>query len=86
MLESADDIAYILRWEKQKAGNQKQIFTQLNDQEREIVDLLVGEEAVHLDRIINSTRISTSRMAALLLELEFKGLIRAIPGKSFRLI
>lgn len=86
LLESADDIAYILRWEKQKAGNQKQIFTQLNEQEREIVDLLVGEEAVHLDSIINSTRISTSRMAALLLELEFKGLIRAIPGKSFRLI
>ncbi|MCH2021259.1 MAG: DNA-processing protein DprA [Saprospiraceae bacterium] len=86
LLESADDIAYILRWKKQKAGNQKQIFTELNEQERKIIDLLVGQEDVHLDSIINNTGISTSRIASLLLELEFKGLIRAIPGKRFRLI
>ena len=86
LLESAADIAYILRWEKQKAGAQKQLFTQLSREERLVVDLLVGEDSVHLDKIIKTTHISTSRLAALLLELEFKGIIRAIPGKNFRLI
>jgi DNA processing protein len=86
LLESAADIAYILRWEKQKAGSQKQIFTKLSAQERLIVDLLVGEDNVHLDKIIDKTNISTSKMAALLLELEFKAVIRALPGKGFRLI
>ena len=73
-------------WEKQKAGAQKQLFTQLSTEERLVVDLLVGEDSVHLDKIIKATHISTSRLAALLLELEFKGIIRAIPGKNFRLI
>lgn len=86
LLESVADIAYILRWERQKAGTQKQLFQQLNTQEKRIVSLLVGEDAVHLDKIINHTHISTSKMAALLLELEFKGVIRALPGKSFRLL
>jgi len=86
LLESAEDIAYIMRWQKQKAGVQKQLFTDLSKQERQVVDLLVGQSGVNLDSIIQSTQISTSRMAALLLELEFKGIIRALPGKSFRLI
>ena len=76
----------MLRWEKQKAGSQKQLFHQLSADERLIVDLLLGEDAVHLDKIIGLTKISTSRMAALLLELEFRGVIRALPGKMFRLI
>lgn len=86
LLESAADIAYILRWQQQKPGIQQQLFTDLSPEEKIIINLLVGEESVHLDHIIYKSQISTSRMAALLLELEFKGLIRALPGKSFRLI
>ena len=86
LIESAEDIAYILRWEKQKAGTQKQLFPKLSKDERSVVDLLIGENSVHLDKIIQATNISTSRMAALLLELEFNGVIRGLPGKNFCLI
>ncbi|BDS12184.1 DNA-processing protein DprA [Aureispira anguillae] len=84
LLESAEDIAYILRWEKQQAGRQKQLFAQLSAEERLIVDLMVGQE-VHLEQLIQQTKISTSRIAALLLELELKGMVRALPGSHFRL-
>ena len=60
LIESAADIAYILRWEQQKAGIQKQLFTDLSPEEKIIVDLLVGEESVHLDLIIQRSQISTS--------------------------
>ncbi len=86
LLESAADIAYIMRWEQQKAGVQKKLFVDLSSEERSIVDLLVGEGETHLDTIITQTQISTSRIAAALLELEFKGMIRALPGKNFRLV
>jgi DNA processing protein len=85
LLESAEDLAYILRWEKQATGQQKQLFANLSKEERLIVDLMLGKE-VHLETIIRETKISTSRMAALLLELELRGVIRALPGKNFRLL
>lgn len=85
LLESADDLAYILRWEKKAKGQQKQLFNNLSKEERLIVDLMLGEE-VHLETIIQKTKISTSRMAGLLLELELRGVIRALPGKNFRLL
>ena len=86
LIESAADIAYHLRWKKQKAGNQKKLFTELNEQEKQVVDFLVGEEGVHLDELIHGTKISTSRIASLLLELELKGMVRALPGNSFMLL
>jgi DNA processing protein len=85
LLESAEDLAYILRWEKKTGGQQKQLFANLTKDERLIVDLMLGKE-VHLETIIRETKISTSRMAALLLELELRGVIRALPGKNFRLL
>jgi DNA processing protein len=86
LIENAADIAYHLRWKKQKAGSQKQLFTQLTEQEKQVVDFLVGEDGVHLDELIHGTKISTSRIASLLLELELKGMVRALPGNSFRLL
>ncbi|CAA6828639.1 MAG: Rossmann fold nucleotide-binding protein Smf possibly involved in DNA uptake [uncultured Aureispira sp.] len=85
LLESAEDLAYILRWEKKAKGQQKQLFANLSKEERLIVDLMLGKE-VHLEMIIQKTKISTSRMAALLLELELRGVIRALPGNNFRLL
>jgi DNA processing protein len=86
LIQSAEDIAYIMNWQKQKKGVQKQLFTELNKEEQILVNLLVGEEGLHLDSIIQKTQISTSKIAAALLELEFKGVLRALPGKRFRLI
>ncbi|WMX12945.1 DNA-processing protein DprA [Aureispira sp. CCB-E] len=85
LLESAKDLAYILRWEKKNIGQQKQLFNELSKEERLIVDLMLGKE-IHLETMIQQTKISTSKMAALLLDLELRGIIRALPGKNFRLI
>lgn len=86
LIQSAQDIAYIMNWQQQKKGIQKQLFTELTKDEQILVDLLVGEDGLHLDSIIQQTQISTSKIAATLLELEFKGMLRALPGKRFRLL
>lgn len=86
LLESAEDIAYVLRWERQQKGIQKQLFPTVTADEQLVLNILVGEDAVHLDIIIQKTQMSTSRLAAILLELELRGVIGAVPGKSFRLL
>lgn len=87
LLESADDIAYILRWDKNfdEAAQQQAMFIELSDDEKIVVEQLRLAEKVHLDALINATKISTSKMAMILLELEMKGVLRSLPGNNFRL-
>lgn len=57
---------------------------QLSETERAIYDLLKVEEAVHIDEVLNALpNLSPSEVLAGLLEMEFKSLIRQLPGKNF---
>ena len=88
LFESVADIAYILRWDKaeEKGGRQVTLFNELNDAERTIVDLIRTEEEVSLDNLCLKTKINAGEMASLLLDLEFKGLVKPKPGKRFVLV
>ena len=56
----------------------------LSETERAIYALLRVDEAVHIDAILEALpRFSSSEVLATLLELEFKSLIRQMPGKNF---
>ena len=56
----------------------------LTEQEKGIFNLLKIDEAVHIDVILDSLPdISSSAALSSLLELEFKNLIRQLPGKNF---
>ena len=86
LLNSVDDISYIMQWDKQNQSNQRQLFIQLTDEEKQITDLMIGQDKIHFNYIIQETKISTSILASILLELEMKGVIKSMPGKYFRLI
>ena len=87
LIESAQDIGYIMRWEKdQKSISvQKQLFVNLTEKEQTIVDILSNSES-HIDQLTHHCNISNSEMAGLLLGLEFKGLIKTLPGKRYILV
>ncbi len=56
----------------------------LSETERKIYDLLKVDESVHIDEILTVLpEHSSSEVLATLLELEFKNLIRQLPGKNF---
>ncbi len=88
LLESAADIAYVMRWEEEQATKliQRQLFVELNEDEKIVVNLLHQNEEVHVDKLLYELRLTGSEMAALLLELEFKGVIKSLPGKRYTLI
>jgi DNA processing protein len=50
--------------------------------ERTLLDVL-GTEPLHIDAIAEQTAMSTSDALVNLLSLEFKGLVRQLPGKMF---
>ena len=85
LLESAADLAYIMRWEETgvAASIQPQLFLELDEQEQLIVNLLNERAELGIDALTFECRISHSEMAALLIGLEFKGAIRSLPGKRY---
>lgn len=88
LLESAKDIAYIMRWEEQdsKRSIQAALFVDLEPGEQLIVDLLKEEPELNIDELNHRLKLTTSVLAAQLINLEFKGVLKSLPGKKYILI
>lgn len=88
LIEQAEDLAYIMGWEEQPnvPGIQQQLFTELSPDEKLVVDLLRQNEGASIDKLTYESRMTGSCMAAVLLHLEFKGMIRSLPGKRYMLL
>jgi len=89
LIESVSDIGYIMRWELDEEAHpdkQAALFVELDDQEQAIVDLLKKQEEGTIDWLHHQTQSPTSQLSSLLLNLEFKGVIRSLPGKRYSLI
>lgn len=88
LIESAEDIAYVLRWEKENGQRvqQQELFVELSEQEKKVIDYLNEAEEAGIDRLTADTSIGNSEMAALLLNLEFKGMVKTLPGKRYVLV
>lgn len=88
LIESAEDVAYIMRWqaEAQAGPKQAELFAELSENERKVIELLRENDEVNIDKLCYEAGQSTSQMAALLLELEFKGFVKTLPGKRYILV
>jgi DNA processing protein len=87
LIESAEDLAKHLSWsdmDAKKAAPQARLFVELNDTEQLIMNSLKKyENGAVIDALSYDTLLPQSRLAAVLLTLEFNGVVRALPGKRF---
>ncbi len=88
LVESAEDVVNVMRWEQfEKNRNiQKQLFVELSGKEQSVVDILKTENEVSIDKLSYTTQMQPSEISSLLLELEFKGLVKTLPGKRYMLV
>lgn len=89
LIQSADDISYLLNWEtssKQKKPAQRELFINLTPEEQLIVDALKEKGELAIDELMLQTNLLSTKAAGILLNLEFEGVIRCLPGKVFRLV
>ncbi|HNW97340.1 MAG TPA: DNA-processing protein DprA [Bacteroidales bacterium] len=89
LIQSAKDLVYIMGWEEKKEKKnqniQKQLFVELSNEEKLIVDFLNTSESVSVDMLSLKLNLPASKTAAVLLNLEFMGVIRCLPGKIYQL-
>ncbi len=85
LLESAADISYIMRWEETDKVRvvQKALFIDFTDEEQRVIDLLKEKDSVTVDEFSHLLKVPPSNLASMLLNLEFKGAIRSLPGKKY---
>ena len=89
MLTTPLDVPYILGWDlpsQQKPVVQKQLFVDLEDEEKIIYNYLKESDKQQLDMIAINCELPIFKVASILLNFELKGLIRPLPGKLFEII
>lgn len=87
LVENACDIEYSLDWqpEKSKAPVQKSFFSELDDKEKSVFELLSAESEMTIDAICRSLDLPVFKLSSILLQMEFKGLIKCSPGNIYRI-
>ena len=89
LIQSAKDISYLLRWEDEKDHKknvQRQLFLNLSPDEELIVNTLREKGDMEIDTLLLETMLMPAKAASVLLNLEFEGVIRCLPGKVYRLL
>lgn len=87
LIENVKDIADFMRWDDidKRRMIQQQLFIDLDSTEQRVVNLLKEKDEMSIDQLSNAVGLSSSQMATLLLTLEFKGVVRTLPGKRYML-
>ena len=89
MLSNPLDVPYILNWqleEGEKPAIQKQLFVDLDDNEKTIYNYLKKIDKQQLDGIAINCNMPIFKVASILLTMELKGVIRPLPGKLFEVV
>lgn len=85
LIESAQDVVDLLGWKGHAPGRQQRLFDDLEPAEQAIVACLRDREGVDIDELHFSLQQPPAKLAGLLLMLEMKGVIAAMPGHRYRL-
>jgi DNA processing protein len=88
LVETGDDIEYYLGWKPEK-GNvpvQRQLFNDLNDDERMVYEQISAEGEMNIDAICRVVGMPVYKLSSLLLQMEFNGIIRCYPGNLYKIV
>ena len=85
LVESAGDIAASLGWDEagRRRTVQTQLFLDLNPAETALVDIIRQHPEIPIDALTLAAQRSPGELATLILGLEFKGVVRTLPGKRY---
>ncbi|GAB1397315.1 MAG TPA: DNA-processing protein DprA [Saprospiraceae bacterium] len=84
LIENAEDLAAQMMWDKIDSGKtvQTSMFVELSELERKVLSELQTKDT-GIDELSYIIQLTPAEMASVLLEMEFKGLIKSIPGKRY---
>lgn len=90
LLTSIEDIEYIMNWESQSdrtiSDDKYYDYSALSEEEKIIIETLKqSTDGIILDELSWKSQIPLNKLASILLNLEFNGIVKTIPGKKYRI-
>lgn len=89
LLTDAQQFLEVMGWSDtavRSKKSQRELFIELNDEERVVINLLQEKEMIPIDELVIKSGSSSSTLAATILNLELKNVIQSLPGKMYKLI
>lgn len=88
LIECATDLENFMGWEQKqdKKWIQPTLFVDLSEQEKQIIALLRTDELLHINQLSLMIEMPMSKVSSLLIEMEFKGLLKCLPGNLYKLL
>ena len=85
---NAEEFMKAMGWQQKKiaAKKQRELFIELNGDEKIIVGILQERETAHIDDLYLRSSLSSSSVAAAILNLELNNVIIGLPGKMYKLL
>lgn len=86
MITKTEDLLELMNWDTpHQVAAQTQLFLDLSPEQQKLIDILQEKDSVHTDQLLDASGMTSSQMAGVLLQLELQGLVKALPGKFYRL-
>jgi DNA processing protein len=89
LIETVNDLEYVMNWSASKSqsdATQPCLFYDFNSDEKLIVDLLRNDGEMAIDMICIKTTLPMNKVSPTLLNLEFAGIVKGLPGKVFKVL
>lgn len=88
IFHTVDDLENALGWKRTEQPRyiQTQLFADLSEEENIILNVIRNHDEMLIDLISLETNIPIHKVSAALLNLEFAGLIKSLPGKRYKSI
>ena len=88
LIENSEDIEYFLDWKPSgtKLPVQRTLFNELNESEKKIYEILSLNGEMNIDHLCRTIDIPVYKLSALLLQMEFNGIIKCYPGNLYQVV
>ncbi len=86
LVTCTDDIVQFMNWHKKQTpvkNKQIPLFDFANDDEALIYQIIQANTQIHIDEISIKSKLQLSKLAGILLSLEFNNHIKSLPGKRY---
>jgi DNA processing protein len=88
LLTDTQQLIDMMGWDDKRKPvvQQQDLFVNLNEHEQKVASILGQKESVHIDELNMHSGLSSSSVAAAVLNMELQGVIQCLPGKRYKLM
>ncbi len=85
LVETGEDLINLMSWNKKtkQQSFQADLFVEMDEHEKKIYSLIVDRGEKDIDTLAYESKSTPGELATILLNLEFKGAIKSLPGKKY---